>query len=110
MRPSAKTRRASTRPGSSSGASSARRGQLLVLEEALGQVELRFDVGLAGGRADRPRVALRAEQEPDRLREDRLPRTGLAGDRRQSLGRRELSLPHEDEVLDPAGYEAKVRL
>ena len=82
-------------------------GELLVLEEALRQVELRFDVGLAGGGADRPRVTLRAEQEPDRLGEDRLPRTGLAGDRRQSLGRRELSLPHEDEVLDPAGYEAK---
>ena len=77
------------------------RGELLVLEEALRQVELGFDVGLAGGGADRPRVALRAEQKPDRLREDRLPRTRLAGDRRQAVRRRELSLPHEDEVLDP---------
>ena len=76
-------------------------GELLVLEESLGQVELRLDVGLPGGGADRPRVTLGAEQEPDRLGEDRLPRTGLAGDRRQSLGRRELSFPHEDEVLDP---------
>ena len=77
------------------------RGQLLVFEEALGQVELRFHVGLAAGGADRPCVTFGAEQEADRLREDRLPRTGLAGDRRQSLGRRELSLLHEDEVLDP---------
>ena len=77
------------------------RGELLVLEESLRQVELRLDVGLPGGGADRPGVTLRAEQEPDRLGEDRLPRTRLAGDRRQALGRRELSLPHEDEVLDP---------
>ena len=101
MRPSANTRRARTRPGSSSGASSARAGELLVLEEPLRQVELRLDVGLPGGGADRPGVTLGAEQEPDRLGEDRLSRTRLAGDRRQALGRRELSLPHEDEVLDP---------
>ena len=76
-------------------------GELLVLEESLRQVELGLDVCLPGGGADRPRVALGTEQQADRLGEDRLPRTGLAGDRRQPLGRRQLSLPHEDEVLDP---------
>ena len=75
--------------------------ELLVLEEPLRYVELGLDVCLAGGGADRAGVALRAEQEPDRLREDRLARAGLAGDRRQPGGRRELSLPDEDEVLDP---------
>ena len=76
-------------------------GQLLVVEEALRQVELGLDVGLAGRGADRAGVALRAEQEADRLREDRLPGAGLARDRGQPGGGRELSLAHENEILDP---------
>ena len=76
-------------------------GELLVLEEAVRQVELGLDVGLAGRGADRARVALRAEQEADRLGEDRLPGARLAGDRGQPGGGRELSLAHEDEILDP---------
>ncbi len=76
-------------------------GELLVLEESLGEIELGLDICLSGGGADRPGVALRTEQQADRLGEDRLPRTGLAGDRRQPIRRRQLTLPHEDEVLDP---------
>ena len=76
-------------------------GQLLVLEEALRQVELGLDVGLTGRGADRARVALRAEQEADRLREDRLPGARLARDRGQPGSGRELSLAHENEILDP---------
>ena len=53
----------------------------------VGQVELRLDVRLAAGRADRRRVAARAEQQADRVREDRLARAGLAGDRVQARRR-----------------------
>ena len=76
-------------------------GELLVLEESLGEVELGLDICLSGGGADRPRVALRTEEQADCLGKDRLPRTRLAGDRRQAVRRRQLSLPDEDEVLDP---------
>ena len=74
--------------------------QLVVVEEAVGHVELRLDVRLARARPDRGRVALRAEQEPERLREDRLPRPGLARDRVQPRRRRELGRSDQDEVLD----------
>ncbi len=45
-------------------------------------------------------VLFRAEQQPDCLREDRLPRTGLTGDRIQPRRQVELGLADEDEVLD----------
>ena len=74
--------------------------QLHELVELLRQPELGLDVGLLAGRADERLVALRAEQETDRLREDRLARTGLAGDRVQPGRELELGLPDEHEVLD----------
>src|SRR5262249_20721406 len=40
------------------------------------QVELGLDVGLGRAGADRGGVAARAEEQPDRAREDRLPRAG----------------------------------
>ena len=74
VRPSAKTRRARTSPGSSSGRSSCERLQLDVVEEAVRDVELGLDVRLVRGRPDGTRVTLDAEEEPDRLGEDRLAR------------------------------------
>src|SRR5581483_11016178 len=55
--------------------------QLAELVELCRKIELRFDVRLLAGRADEALAALRAEEQPERLREDRLPRAGLAGDR-----------------------------
>ena len=83
----AKTRRASTRPSSSSGASSASDSSSSSRGSPAGSVELGLDVGLARARPDGGGIALRAEQQPERLREDRLARAGLAGDRVQP-GRR----------------------
>ena len=100
MRPSANTRRASTSPGSSSGRSSAS-AQLGVLEEPVGHVELRLDVRLARGRADGTGIALDAEQQADRLREDRLAGSGLAAEDVEPCGELELDLANQDEVLDP---------
>src|SRR5205823_3780495 len=57
-------------------------------------------VRLVRARADERRVALRAEQESDRLREDRLARSGLARDRAEPGGGLELGLADQDEVLD----------
>ena len=75
--------------------------ELVVVEEPLRHVELGLDVGLRAGRADDGRVALRPEQEADRLGQDRLARAGLAGDRSQPRPRDELAFADEDEVLDP---------
>jgi hypothetical protein len=76
------------------------RGERLVVEHALGQVQLRLDVCLRPGRAHVARVAPRPEQEADRLREDRLPRARLARDRVQAGGKGQIRLTDEDEVLD----------
>ena len=76
------------------------RRELLVVEEAVRHVELGLDVRLGPIGADGRRVRARAEQEPDRLREDRLARTGLARDRVQAGREHELRLADEDEVLD----------
>ena len=51
------------------------------------------------------RVARAPEQQPDRLREDRLPGARLAGDRVQPGRKVELGLADEDEVLDPEPTE-----
>ena len=74
--------------------------RLLVVEEARRQVELGLDVRLVAVRPDQRRVAARAEQQPDRLREDRLAGAGLAGDRVQPGRELELGLADQDEVLD----------
>ena len=69
--------------------------ELLVLA-----VELRLDVRLLAARADHRRVPARAEQQADRLREDRLAGAGLTRDRVQPRREVELGLADEDEVLD----------
>ena len=71
-----------------------------LVEEPLRDVELRLDVGLARGRADGAGVALDAEQQPDRLGEDRLAGPGLAAEHVQARAELELGLADEDEVLD----------
>ena len=75
-------------------------GQLVVVEEAVGHVELGLDVRLGATGADGCRVALLAEQQAERVREDRLPRSRLARDRVQPLRGRELRGPDQHEVLD----------
>ena len=77
-------------------------GQLL---EVVGQVELGLDVGLRTGGPDERIAALRPEQQPDRLREDRLPRARLARDRVQPGRELELGLPDEHEILDSQAAE-----
>ena len=75
-------------------------GQLLVVEEPRRRVELGFDVGLRPVRTDICGIAFGTQQEPDRLREDRLARAGLAGDRIQARSEGQLRLADQDEVLD----------
>ena len=101
MRPSAKDAACEHEAGFVLGRKVGETGQLLVLEKAVRQVELRLDISLTAAGPDRAGITLRTEQEADRLREDRLAGTGLAGDRGQAGRRRELSLTHEHEVLDP---------
>ncbi len=74
--------------------------QLCELLEIVGEVELRLDICLLGGRTDVRVVALRPEQEPERLSEDRLPGARLPRDRIQPGCQLELGLANEDEVLD----------
>ena len=68
------------------------RGELLLLERALGQVELGLDVGLLAGRAHEGRIPLGAQQEADRLGEDRLAGAGLPGDRGEAGAERKVRL------------------
>jgi len=72
----------------------------LLLEQAVRQVELRLDVRLLPIRPHEGGVAARSEQQADRLREDRLARTGLAGDRIQARRELELGVADQDQVLD----------
>src|SRR5439155_12114353 len=51
--------------------------EAVLLEERRRQVELGLDVRLLALRADEARLALRAEQQADRLRQDRLAGPGL---------------------------------
>ena len=76
------------------------RPQLAQPLQLVGDVELGLDVCLGRPRPDEGRVALRTEEEPDRLRENRLPGAGLAGDGVQPWRELELRLADEDEVLD----------
>src|SRR4029078_12720376 len=76
-----------------------------LIEEPVRYVELRLHIRLARGRADRAGIDLDAEQEPDRLGEDRLAGTGLAAEDVEPGGQLELHLANEDEVLDPEAAE-----
>ena len=79
--------------------------QLAELVELVWQPKLRLDIRLVACRPDEGLVALRAEQQADRLREDRLARPGLTGDRVQAGCEVELGLPDEHQVLDPEPEE-----
>ena len=78
-----------------------------VVEDPIRQVELGLDVGLLGAGAKVRRVPGRAEEEADRLSEDRLPRAGLAGDGVQARSEREVRLADEDEALDAQAPEQR---
>ena len=79
----------------------AQRLEPLLVEEPVGHLELGLDVRLATRGADGRRVALRAEQEPDRLGDDRLAGAGLARERDEPGRELEVGLADQDEVLDP---------
>ena len=84
------------------------RREVGVVEDPVREIELGLDVRLVGARAEVAGVAARAEQQAERLREDRLPRPGLARDRVQARRDRQLGVADEDEVLDAEaaqGYE-----
>ena len=66
----------------------------------VGAVELGLDVRLVAGGPDQRGVALGAEEQADRVREDRLARTRLARDRVQPRPELELRLADQDEVRD----------
>ena len=74
--------------------------ETLLLEQAVRQIELRLDIGLLPICSHERRVAARSKQEPDRLREDRLARAGLARDRVQPRRQLELGVANQDQVLD----------
>ena len=101
MRPSPNTRRASDEPRLVLRPQLRERLGAALLEEPVGHVELRLDVRLARGRPDGAGIALDAEQQADRLREDRLARAGLAAEDVEPGGQLELDLANQDEVLDP---------
>ena len=70
-----------------------------------GEVELGLDVGLL---RPGPRYAASPgapEEEPDRLRQDRLAGAGLARDRVQARREGEVGLADEDEALDAEAAE-----
>ena len=71
-----------------------------VVEDPVGEIELRLDVGLVRAGPQVGGVARDSEEEPDRLREDRLSGTRLPGDRVQTGRERQVRLPDEDEALD----------
>ncbi len=75
--------------------------QLAERLELCGKIELGLDVRLLAGGTDEALAAFRAEQQAERLGEDRLPRPRLARDRVQAGRELEFGLADEDEVLDP---------
>ena len=76
-------------------------GQLGVVEHPLGQLEHPLDVGLLGARPDDLRPRLAAHDQVERVGEDRLPGSGLAGDRVQPRAEAELGALDQQQVLDP---------
>jgi hypothetical protein len=81
------------------------RREVVFVEQPVGQVELCLHVCLVAGRPNEGRIAARPEQEPDRLRENRLTRARLAGDRVQAGGELEVRLANEHEVVDAQAPE-----
>ena len=81
------------------------RRELVLFEQARREVELGLDVSLGPSRPDVAGVTLGAEQQADRLRENRLARPGLARDRVEPGGKGQLGLLDQDEVLDAQATE-----
>ncbi len=76
-------------------------GQLRVVEQAGGQVEDALDPGLGGTRPHDPRFRLAAHQQVERVRQHRLPRPGLPGDRVQARAQPQFGPVDQQKVLDP---------
>ena len=76
------------------------RGDVVLVEQSRREVELRLDVRFVAVRADVRGLALRPEQQSDRLGEDGFAGARLACDRVQPRCKGELSLVDEDEILD----------
>jgi hypothetical protein len=77
----------------------------VVVEERGRRVELGLHVGVVAVRPDERGFAARAQQQPDRLGEDRLARARLARDGVETRPEGELRPPDEDEVLDAEAPE-----
>src|SRR5206468_3634542 len=71
-----------------------------LLQEPVREVELGLDVCLLAAGSDQRRIASRAQEQADRLREDRLSSAGLAGDGIEPRSELELGLADQDQVLD----------
>ena len=82
------------------GAQLEERQEVLLVERPGRRLQLGFDVRVCPLGAHERDVATRAEQQPDGLGEDRLPRSRLTGDRVEARSQVELGLPDQDEVLD----------
>ena len=87
-------------PSLSFGTQLGERSELLVVEEPIGDIQLGLDVCLGPVGADRGGIGACPEQEPDRLREDRLPRPRFPRHRVEAGRERQLGLADENEVLD----------
>ena len=79
--------------------------KLVLFEQPCGQIELGLDVRLGPSGPDVTGVTLGTKEKADRLRENRLARPGLAGDRVEPRTERQLCLFDEDEVLDAEAAE-----
>ena len=71
-----------------------------LLQEPVREVELGLDICLLAAGSDQRRIASRAQEQADRLREDRLSGPGLAGDGVEPRSELELGLADQDQVLD----------
>ena len=69
------------------------------------RIELRLDIGLVSGCTDQGAVTTRAEQQPERARQDRLAGTGLPRDRVQAPVEIELGVLDQHQVRDPQALQ-----
>jgi hypothetical protein len=81
------------------------RDELVLVEQSGGKVKLGLHIGLGPLGADVGGVSLGAEEQADRLGENRLARAGLARDGIEPGREGQLGLVNEDEVLDPEATE-----
>ncbi len=96
-------------PGFPLGAQLRKGSEVLVVEEPVRHIQFGLHVRLRTLGADRGRIRARAEEQPDRLREDRLPRSRLARHGVQAGHERQVRAADEDEILDPKATKHGVR-